>query len=108
MALHPKLELYQDRRGIKRLSSLVDALAADLAPLGCAELSLDLLERDATRSFLHGFLVFQKGIVVERILRARTRVMDREVCVLIPMHDAQIWPYTAEITLHVPAPGFAA
>jgi hypothetical protein len=108
MALHPKLEPFQDRRSIKRLSSLLEALERDLATLDCAEYAVDLIEQADSPGFMERFVAVHRRVQLERVMRVRTRVLDRDVGVLVPMREGQIWPYSLEIELRTAAPAFAA
>jgi hypothetical protein len=106
--LHPKLEPFKDRRSIKRLSALLEALEKDLADLHCAEYAVDLIEQSDSPGYMERFLAVHRAAQLERVMRVRSRVLDRDVSVLVPMREAQIWPYSLEIELRAAAPGFAA
>src|SRR5262245_40202823 len=104
--LHPKLEPFQDRKAIKRLSPLLEALEKDLAALHCTEYAVDLIEQAESPGFMERFVAVHRRVQLERVMRVRTRVLDRDVGVLVPMREGQVWPYSLEIQLRTQAPGF--
>ncbi len=102
MAPHRLLVHFRDR-SVRRMSRLLHTLDQDLAPLDAKLLDVELIEQADPRDFMDKFLAFHHELHLERILQIRTRALDRDVRILLPMDANPLWPYSVEIDLAVPS-----
>ncbi len=107
MKLHPKLKAFEGRKNISKMSKILTALEKDLASVQQTHLSVEIIEEQDERSTMDKFLEIRRCLHIDRIMEVRTRIMDRDVLIVVPMHQHQVFPYSIEINLNVDACGTA-
>jgi len=107
MAIHPKLEPYQDVKYVKKFSKVLDALEKDLESVQCPSFSAEIVTEVDERTFGDKFLQFRSEAHFDRIMLVDANLQGRDVVVSMPMESVYFWPYSVDIPLNVEAQGAA-